>query len=264
LRRLFLLVLLAFTIIACNRQNETPIALPTPANPEAVKTAIIKTQNAPPAGFDSVGFDPIDYHRDELPSSYFEITANFEGQYTETGEDTSGSLKMEVWENGVLRTRRVKLSFIGDALSGGVSNVEAVRFENDFYLLDANGICTINSDAARDIATLSASRIVGGFTLAVPTGVVGDVNGYSGYQYGFGKEDLKVNIFQANPSVVDIVGGEVWIIPEFNVVGRFGVSLNTHNARILFGDKPVTGALRYEYNVSNIGVDTDIALPNGC
>jgi hypothetical protein len=262
--RLQLLILLLCLLVSACTQNDTPIVEPTKADPDAVRTAIVKTQNAPPAGFESVGFNPIDFNRDQLPSSYFEITVNFEGQYTQTGEDTSASLKMQVWENGVRRARRVKLSFIGDALSGGVTNVEAVRFENDFYLLDSNAICTINSDAAHDIATLTAGEIVGGVTLAIPTGIIGDVNGQDGYQYGFGEADLKINIFQADPSVIDVVGGEMWVVPSFNVVGRFGVSLNTHNARILFGTQPVTGALRYEYNLLTIGDDTPIALPNGC
>lgn len=258
----FIFILL---LAACqNQSNNSRVVVPTLADPEGVQTAIVKTQNAPPPGFESIAFDPIDYNRDQLPSWYFEVTVNFEGQFTQTGEDANGALQMKVWENSVFRRRRVVLNFLGDSLSGGVTNLEAVRFENDFYLLDSSGICTKNNQAAQEIATLTAGRIVGGVTLALPTGVIGDVNGYAGYQYGFGKENLTIGIFREDPSVVDVVGGEIWVIPEYNVVGRFGVSLNVHNAKVLFGEAPVTGSLRYQYNLFDIGEDIQIALPNGC
>jgi len=262
--RIFLL-LICFVLVACGGGAEdAEIVVPTLADPESLRTAIVKTQNAPPPGFESIAFAPIDYNREHLPSWYFRVTVNFEGQYTETGEDATSSMIMDVWENGVFRSRRVVLSFVGAALSGGISRVEAVRFENDFYILDASGICTKNNDAAQEIATLSAGRMVGGVTLALPTGVLGEVNGYDGYQYGFAKEHITIGIFRENPSVADIIGGEVWLLPEFNVVGRFGVSLNVHNAKILFGELPVTGSLKYQYNLYDIGEEINIALPNGC
>ena len=256
-------MMLGLFVAACN-QNSNPNAapLPTSANPDAVRTQIAMTP--PPPGFETVGFDPIDHNRDQLPSWHFEVTVNFEGHYTETGEDATGSLVMEVWEDSVFRTRRVILSFLGDALSGGITRVEAVRFENDFYILDANGICTRNNEAAQEIATLSAERLVGGVTLALPTGIAGDVNGYTGYQYAFSEENLTIDIFRNAPSVVDVVGGEVWVLPEHNVVGRFGVSMNVHAAQILFGEQPVTGSLKYQYNLFDIGEAPNIALPNGC
>ena len=258
-----LVILMGLLVAACNQTGNTSTEpLPTRANPEAVQTA--NSVTPPPPGFESIAFDPIDHNRDQLPSWHFEVTVNFEGQFTETGEDASGSLVMQVWEDSVFRTRRVVLSFLGEALSGGITRVEAVRFENDFYILDSNGICTRNNEAAQEIATLTAERLVGGVTLALPTGVAEDINGYTGYQYAFNTENLTIDIFRNSPSTVDVVGGEIWVLPDHNVVGRFGVSMNVHSAQILFGELPVTGGLKYQYNLYDIGEPPDISLPNGC
>jgi len=265
IKRVLYIPLLILTLAACqfNNSSNDAVVVPTQANPDAIRTQNASTP--PPAGFETVAYNPIDFNRDQLPNSYYEVTVNFEGQFTETGEEATGSLIMRVWEDGVLRRRRVILNFLGsEAISGGVMNLEAVRFENDFYLLDSNGICTQNNDAAREIATLTADRIVGGMTLALPTGVAEDVNGYTGYQYLFDAQDLIINIFATAPSAVDVVGGEVWALPEYNVAGRFGVSLNIHNAQILFGTQPVTGTLRYQYDLFDIGEAEGISLPNGC
>jgi hypothetical protein len=257
------IILLCLIIAACDRNNNSStLPLPTRANPEAVRTANAVTP--PPPGFETIAFDPIDHNRDLLPSWYFEVTVNFEGQYTETGENAVGSLVMQVWEDGVNRSRRVTLSFLGDALSGGNTRVEAVRFENEFYILDSNGICTRNNEAAQQTASLTAEQLVGGVTLALPTGIADDINEYVGYQYAFAEENLSIDIFRNEPSTVDVVGGEVWVLPEYNVVGRFGVSMNVHAAQILFGERPVTGSLNYQYNLYDIGEAPNIALPNGC
>jgi hypothetical protein len=257
-------MIVVLLVVACDPQAESVVALPTPANPDAVRTAIVRTQNAPPTGFESIGFNPIDFNRDSLPSAYFEVTITFSGQYTETGEDAASSLVMEVWENNLLRQRRVVLRFLGEALSGGVTRLEAVRFENDFYILDSNNICTKNNQAAQEIGNLTAGRLVGGFTLAVPSGRVSQANGFEGYQYEFAKQDLVLNIFRETPSAVEVTGGEAWLLPDYGVIARFGASMNVHNAKILFGETPVTGGLRYEYNLLEIGQETNITLPNGC
>lgn len=260
---LLLIIFVCLLVVACDRGSSSDdVPLPTVANPDAVRTQMAITP--PPPGFETIGFDPIDHNRDQLPSWHFEVTVNFEGQYTETGETATGSLVMQVWEDSVFRTRRVVLSFLGDAISGGNTRVEAVRFENDFYILDANGICTQNNEAAQNTATLTAEQLVGGVTLALPTGIAGDVNGYVGYQYAFTEENLTIDIFRNTPSEVDVVGGEIWVLPEHNVVGRFGVSMNVHAAQILFGEQPVTGSLEYQYNLFDIGEPPNIALPNGC
>lgn len=259
------IAMIVLSMVACTTDDVTvPERLPTQADPNAVGTAIIKTQNAPPPGFETVGYNPVDFNREALPGSFFEVTVNFEGQYTDTGESATGALTMQVWENGVLRTRRVTLRFLGEALSGTVSRVEAVRFENDYYILDESGICTKNDQVAEDIATLTAGRVVGGFTLALPTGRLDTINGLIGYQYQFAREDVVVGIFPTAPSVAEVISGEVWVNPDNDVVTRFGVVLNVHNARILFGEQPVTGTLRYEYNLLGIDLADPIALPNGC
>lgn len=262
-RSVILTLLLLLLVSACQeKQNNVP--LPTQARPEEVETAIIKTQNAPPAGFESIAFNPIDFNRETLPQLVVEITVSFSGQYTQTGETANGYLIMRIWEDNVQRRRRVLLQFEGEALSGGVSRIEAVRIENDFYLLDVNRICTTNNAAAQDIATLTAGRIVGGFTLAIPTGRIDQINELPAYQYGFDKANLQVSIFQEQPSTVEILGGEAWLIPQQNVIGRFGVAMNVHNAKILFGETPVTGELNYQYNLLDQSEYQDISIPNGC
>ncbi|NJL92835.1 MAG: hypothetical protein HC915_03485 [Anaerolineae bacterium] len=261
-------VLLSFGLGCLPNSNADEVVVPTRADPEGARTAIVRTQNAPPPGFESIAFNPIDFNKDELPGWYAEVTVNFEGQYTATGSPTTDALKMEVWENGLRRTRRVILQFVGEALSAGITRVEAVRVGDDFYLLDSTGVCTQNSSAAQQIATLSVGSVVGGVTLALPTGTQAEVNGYDAWQYGFGAENLAINIFAQPPSQVQIEGGEVWVWPEFRVVPRFGAALQVHNALILFGEQPVTGRLRYQFNLYEVYYGQDdqpnISLPNGC
>lgn len=251
-------------LTACGLNSAAEVIVPTRAQPDAIATALLITQHAPPAGFEQISFDPIDTNRDALPSWYFEINVYFTGQYSSNNENADSSMRMQVWQDSVHRSRRVILDFEGGALSGGLEWVEAVRFENDFYILDANGICTQNNAAAREIATLNASDIVGGVHLAVPNGASGEINGYMSYRYGFGREDLTLGIFREAPSLLEIRAGEAWHLPDHNVIVRFGTLLNMHNARILFGDQPVTGELRYDYNLFEIAEPVNIALPNGC
>ncbi len=265
MRRLTWFMLCSLVLLAaCQAQDEesAPLALPTQADPQAVRTQLATTPV--PTGFETVAFDPLDYNRDQLPGYHFEVTINFEGQYTDTGEDTTAGLVMQVWENSVLRERRVVLSFTGEALSGTLGRVEATRFENDFYILDASGICTQNNAAARDIATLQAGQLVGGVRLALPTGQSGLVNGVQSFQYAFGEDTLSINIFQDEPSALEVVSGEIWVTPEVNVVARFGASMNMHNVRVLFGENALTGNLTYQYNLLDIGAEQPITLPNGC
>lgn len=269
-RRFFgLLLLLILILTACNREDGN-VPIPTLADPQALQTAIVLTQNAPPPGFESAAFDPIDYNREKLPGTYFEVTVNFEGFFTATSEPTTGAFTLKVTENNLMRTRKVEIAPpLGTALSANLNPVEAVRFSNDFYIIDKQvSICTKNDNTAVQIASLNAANLVGGFTLALPTGRRGDVNGYPGYQYGFARENLTFNIFSQQPSEIEVTGGEVWVLTDYDVVGRFGVTMTVHNAKILFGNEAVTGTLRYEYNLYDIYTDSasvpNIAIPNGC
>lgn len=259
--------IITLTLLACDPSDSgEDVVVPTLADPVAVRTAQFLTQNAPPPGFDSVAYNPVDFNRDQLPGSEFQITVNFDGQYSETGEDVTGSMVMRVEENRIQRSRRVVLSFIGDVMAGELSEVEAVRIENTFYI-KTNDVCTTNDEAAREIATLEAGRVVGGVTLAIPTGQKDEILGFESFQYGFAQENLNFVIFNQVPTAVEVQGGEVWVIPEHDVVARFGASFFVHEAQILFGDEPVTGNLRYEYNLNTIATnDTlpNISVPNGC
>jgi len=255
-------------LAACTSAEKAPVVLPTLAQPEGVRTAIVKTLNAPPVGFETISFDPIDRNRDALPSWHFEIVVNFEGQYTQTNQPSTASLRMNVWEDSVFRRRRVLLEFTGEALNPqGVTRLEAVRFENDFYLLDSNGVCTYNSPAAQEIGALEAGRVVGGLRLAIPVGVSETVENFEDetlYQYGFSPQDVSITLFNEPPSAVSVDGGEAWLLARYNVIARFGLALTVHHARVLFGQEPVTGLVRYEYHLLDVGQDVEISLPNGC
>ena len=270
MRQILVILLIGVVALSACDQNDDPIVIPTPANPEAIQTAIILTENAPPTQFATIGVNPITFNRDSLPGWRSKITVNFEGQYTDTTQNTTGTMVMEVWENSVLRIRRVVLNFLGDALSSQMGEreeglrFEAVRVENDYYLLDAAGICTQNSEAAIEIANLDAERVTGGVTFAQPRGVKDTINGYDSFQYGFLGENVVLNIFREQPSAVDVVGGELWFIPEFEVVGRYAAVFNVHNAKILFSDQPVTGQLRFQYDLMELAELPNLSIPNGC
>src|SRR5687768_8833334 len=99
--RYFLLVLVSMIMLSgCNfGGSDDDIVVPTVAQVNSMKTAIVLTQNAPPPQFSTISYNPIDHNTDLLPGWHAEIAVNFDGQYADTGEAATGQLLMNIYEN---------------------------------------------------------------------------------------------------------------------------------------------------------------------
>ncbi len=61
----FWVMMIILILSGCN-QAASPDVLPTLANPEAIATGLVLTENAPPPGFESVSFPSIDANLTDL------------------------------------------------------------------------------------------------------------------------------------------------------------------------------------------------------
>ena len=59
-------ILIGILCLAGCNQASTPQPLPTLAEPDAIATGLVLTENAPPAGYDTVSFPEIDENIDQL------------------------------------------------------------------------------------------------------------------------------------------------------------------------------------------------------
>ena len=93
-----------------------------------------------------------------------------------------------------------------------------------------------------------------------------DINGFQAWQYGFDEQFIKPPAiqFEGENNELDYLSGAVWVSPEHNVVVRYTVEMNVHRATLLFGERPVTGRIRYQYDVYDIGLPPVISIPNRC
>lgn len=262
-KRTILGLVLLLALSACDIGGNDDIVVPTIADVESAATASVQTQNAPPAGFQEVNYPQIDQGLDQLSFSRFEIDVTFDGIYADTGEETAGEMHLEALSNQLSVARWVDIEFNGEVFSGGATNLTAVRLSNNYYMINPNGVCITETSQIQEIANLDAGQIVGGVELAGPTSRRGEINGYPAWQYGFGPEALVEPQIQTTVSL-DILTGELWVAPDFQIVVRYIVEMNVENAQLLFGNRPVTGRLRYEYNVYDINLEQNISIPNGC
>lgn len=245
------------------------IIIPTQATItfEGRQTALPFTQNAPPPGFESVEFPAIDDDLNNTVYHRYVILATFEGFYADTREQTSpATLKVEVWNDDQNVRRHVRLEFEGDVFSGGTTLIDVVRLGNDYYLLDANGICSTDPEQAAPFATLTAGQLIGGVDFAQPTSRVDLINDVQAWQYGFDRQFInppQIALVES-ASALDYLTGEIWVSPEHRAVVRYTIEMNVNRSVLFFGERAVTGRLRYQYDVYEIGTPPNISIPNGC
>lgn len=264
LLRLSLMMGVVLALVACDALQSDDDPLPTVADFESVATASFLTQNAPPSGFSTVRFPNIDDGVERLPYSRAEIRVNFTGVYAGTEERAQGSLLIEIRANQQVGSRQVTVTFDGDIFSGaGESRVVAVRLSNNYYMINPNGVCITEASQIQEITGLRAGQIVGGVVEAGATARHGPINGYETWQYGFAPEAFQPPQLQTTDDL-DLLVGELWVAPEHQVVVRYIVEMNIRDAVLLFGERPVTGRLRLEYNLYDINQEQNISIPNGC
>jgi hypothetical protein len=260
--RILLFTLLLWMLAACDSlKQEKTVA--TQASFEDAATAVVLTALAPPSGFEKLNLPDIDRQINQLPTSRVVIMVSFNGKYDDTDQIAEGKLYLEAFNNQQAVSRLLDLQFEGDVFSGGASNLQAVRVSNSYYMINPNGVCIKDEAQISDIANLRAGQLLGGVTEAGPTGQRMMVNGLQSWQYGFAPEAIVPPQLQTSAEL-DFLTGEIWFAPEYQIVVRYLVEMNVQAATLLFGNRPVSGRLRYEYNVYDINAPQNISVPNGC
>ncbi len=265
------LILTSLLLVACDRilGEEPTVIIPTQANItyEDVQTALPFTQNAPPPGFESVSFPSVDDNLENTVYSRFEINATFTGFYADNRElAPDAAIKVEIWNDELNVRRQVRLEFLGDVFSGGSTFLDVVRLGNDYYMIDSNGVCITNPEQVAPFATLTAGQLIGGVDFAQPSGRRDFINEVLAWQYGFDRQFINQPYLQLTESIseLDYLTGELWISPENQVVVSYTIEMNVNRSILFFGQRPVTGRLRYQYDVFEIGQPPNISIPNGC
>lgn len=259
------LVAILFILSACNPDN-TPQVLPTAALPDAVATGLVRTERAPPAGFDVVSFPRIDDNLTDISGWRYEMVFTFNGVFARTPRETASSTKAMVTYNQVGSARRVVATLDND-LEGESEPIqyEGVRLGPDVFLL-RDGVCSSNMNTTtRTLADLSAGDLLGGVEDARVLPRIERINGAEVWQYDFSYEDMVLpNLRLAEDGRVLEMRGELWISPEHNTVIRYYANLKVENAFIFEQTLPITGDIIIQYDLYDIDVVPNISVPYGC
>jgi hypothetical protein len=266
LRRIPCLVALLLALAACGDHTQQNDEIPTQANIEALATAQILTQNAPPPGFrDALSYPEVDKNLNALPGWRYVVRLEFDGTFTGTSRATTANANAEIWFNQLGSARRVVVSTAGELLGReDAASYEAVRLGPDAFLVEDN-TCLSNAGADADTAAdLTAGQLVGGVKRAVPAGRHATVNGEDVYLYSFTNEDLNLPSIQLEDGGTINANGEFWVNPEHGVVVRFYAILDVTNARVFGRTLPVDGRINMQYDLYDIGTAFNITQPFGC
>ncbi len=264
------ILITSMVLAACNTilGEDNPTPLPTRFNQsrEEYQTSLPFTQNAPPEGFDTVAFPEIDDNLLTAVYSRFEVNVTFEGFYSDTSEPVEGFMRLEARNDDFNVARQINIEFLGDVFSGEASNLDVVRLNNQYYMINPNGVCITDEGQVAELANIRAGQLIGGVEFAQPSSHVENINGVQAWQYGFDEQFINPPAiqFEGENNELDFLSGAVWVSPEHNIVIRYTVEMNVHRAILLFGEREVTGRIRYQYDVYDIGLQPAISIPNGC
>ncbi|MGJ3240372.1 MAG: hypothetical protein ACFE0Q_16815 [Anaerolineae bacterium] len=264
MKYLLLSISLLLLLAGCDTTQNIPV-LPTLAEPDAIATGFVLTENAPPAGFDTVSFPTIDANLPQLAGWRYEMFFAFEGVFARTPRTVSASTQAIISYNQVGSARRVEalldndLEGLADPLS-----FEGVRLGPDAFLV-RDGRCAVNTPDAELLADLSAGSLLGGVDLATSVARSERINGQEVWLYNFLADDLLLPNVQIGEDgrLLSLVG-ELWVAPEHNVVVRYNATLEVENATILDQSLPISGTINLQYNLFDIGDVPNINVPNGC
>lgn len=264
----WLIVLLAGAA-ACQTAPAEPQPLPTLVDLNTLPTADFLTQNAPPAGFDEVSFDPLDRNLAARPGWTYTVVGEFEGTFAGSDEPAEGRFTLQVWANELGESRRVVLEVEGLAVSPQeYVRLEGVRISNDTYVVDTNGQCSPGAAGSGSsiVADLSAGELIGGVARAVPTGHRDTIDDVPVWQYTFAPEALRLAAIKREADSRVSVEADLWVSPGLNAVTRFEASVEVADVRILSAEQPVSGTLflRYDLDLSQIDIQPNISIPHGC
>ena len=268
MRTISLPLLFILFVAACQPvPSDDPV--PTVADIALLPTSIFLTENAPPPGFGTVTFDPIDSRLADHTGWHYTIIGQFDGIYDDNGAPASGQFTADVWANELGQARRVVLQINGAAFSPDDNQrvLEGVRFVDDYYFVDTNGVCTTEGETIRSIADLSAGQLVGGVTAAQPTGHRQEFEGgVQAWQYTFAAENARLPAIHRDVSSTVSLAADLWIAPDPNAVVRYELQATVARVRLLFSERTVSGTLRLQYDLDLASVNTlpNISVPHGC
>ncbi len=272
-RTLCLVVLLMLFAAACNQAHDDTV-VPTLASYDTLPTALFLTQNAPPAGFGDVNFDPIDLHLSDHQGWVYTITGQFDGTFDASGQPAQGTLDIQIQGNELGAARRVVFTAEGLAflVDEAILKLEGVRFSNDYYLVDVNGRCTSDPGGklgGAEIADLSAGQVIGGILRAQPTGHRQEIEGIPAWQYGFTTDAVRLPAVHLGADSTLSLQADLWIAPQVNAVLRYEVTAQVAHVHLLWADlaaSPVSGKLylRYELSIPDLDALPNISVPHGC
>lgn len=247
----------------------------TPLDLTVFPTAIFLTENAPPAGFSEVSFNPIDARLASWPGWAYTITGSFDGTFDDNGEDAQGTFTAVIQANELGEWRWIVLDVAGEALLPGQSvttiRLEGVRKAADYYFVDANRTCSENGgESQRQVVDLGAAELIGGVVQAAPTGHRETINGIQTWNYTFAPSDVRLPSLAAgrDPGRYSMSGeATLQVAPAFNAVMLYEAIITVEQGHVLWADRTVSGRLflRYDLNgVFNSDALPNISIPNGC
>ncbi len=269
LSRLMWLLLVMLTLAACQERGRTPQDLSTRVpSVDALATAEMLTQNAPPEGFrESVAFPQVDANLPLLAAWHYEVLLQFDGVFAQTSRRAEAFTRASVWYRQLGNQRRVVLESGGDLVEGeAVTMLEGVRLGEDTYLVRDN-LCRQADADETTAADLRAGDLIGGVRVAVPSGVRATINGEAVWRYEFTVDDLLLpQVRLGDNGRITAMTGELWVAPQHDAVVRFYVNLDVENVALtLFEDTPpVSGQLVLRYDLYDVGTDPNISQPFGC
>jgi hypothetical protein len=273
MRRLLILILLVamLGLAACDSTGSDGGVVPTRAVLEQIPTHQFLTQNAPPAGFSTVAFNPIDAQLAAHPGWAYTITGSFSGTFDASGEAASGEFQAVIMANETNETRQVTIQVAGNAMLPPESpeqiELMGVRYGTEYWFVDASGTCTKDSEGQL-VVDLGAAQLIGGVTMATPSGHRDTIDGVAAWQYVFGTGDLvlpDVTLKRgANSSITP--AADLWVAPEPDAVLVFDLSLLVEDVTLLWAEGPVSGRLdlHYELSLDDLDVKHYIPVPYKC
>lgn len=252
-------------VMGCTARE--PLPLPTRAEPEALRTSIVLTRNAPPPGYSTISLPRLDQGVSQLAGAQYDFAFHFDGRFAQLDREADVRVEATVTHHRFARTRRV-VAEIDNDLEPGTDPVafEGVRISDDVFLL-RDGICLRGGDEARTIAELSAGDLLGGIERATTAAERGVIDGVDVWRYEYGFEQLLLpGLRFREDTVVRALSSELWFAPQHDVVMRFDLTMEIERIEIRSADNnlPLTGTIRMHYELSNIGELPNITVPFGC
>ena len=251
------------SLAACSRLGETPP--PTAMDVDSLGTAIVLTENAPPAGFEQMTLAQIDQGLSDLEGYHYTLELRFEGVVDATLAQTTGHIRAEVWWDGIAPARRVILDAGGDAFASEPRQFEGVRLGEDYYLVDSQGRCLVNvEETAQGVADLDAGSLLGGVTQAPYDNVHAVINAIDAYRFGVTPAIMDFPALTLREGGALEGSGELWVHADPGIAVRYYANLDVSHGAFFGAQIPVSGVIYLRYDLLDFSVVPNISIPYGC